>query len=98
MFRPAFRITPRITAAPMQTEACRQAVDDLPMDATILQHLRETAALAATRFSTFNEGNQLTLSEAKAAVKGALFGTENVGAIQLFGGFLQSRVADFTRV
>ena len=73
MFRPTFRITPRITSALMQIEACRQAVDDLPIDATVLQHLRETAALATTHFSTFIEGNRLTLPEVKAAIKGARF-------------------------
>ena len=73
MFRPTFRITPRITTALMQIEACRQAVDDLPIDATVLQHLRETAALATTHFSTFIEGNRLTLPEVKAAIKGARF-------------------------
>ena len=71
MFKPNFRITPKITSALMQIEACRQAINDLPIDATVLQHLRETAALITTHFSTQIEGNRLTLPEVAAAVKGA---------------------------
>ena len=57
----------------MQIEACRQAIDDLPIDATVLRHLRETAALATTHYSTFIEGNRLTLPEVREAIKGARF-------------------------
>ena len=71
MFTPTFRITAKITSALMQVEACRQAINDLPIDATVLQHLRETAALVTTHFSTQIEGNRLTLPEVAAAIKGA---------------------------
>lgn len=70
MFRPSFQITPKITSALMQIEACRQAIDDLPIDAGVLAHLRETAALVTTHFSTQIEGNRLTLPEVRAAIKG----------------------------
>jgi hypothetical protein len=60
MFKPNFRITPRITSALMQIEACRQAIDELPIDATVLRRLRETAALSTTHISTQIEGNRLT--------------------------------------
>jgi Fic family protein len=70
MFKPSFRITPKITSALMQIEACRQAIDELPIDATVLRHLRETAALMTTHFSTQIEGNRLTLPEVQAAIKG----------------------------
>src|SRR5271170_5323978 len=43
MFKPNFRITPKITSALMQIEACRQAIDELPIDATVLRHLRAVA-------------------------------------------------------
>ena len=71
MFNPNYRITPKITSALMQIEACRQAVNDLPIDANVLRHLRETAALVATHFSTQIEGNRLTLPEVRAAIQGA---------------------------
>jgi Fic family protein len=70
MFKPNFRITPRITSALMQIEACRQAIDELPIDATVLRRLRETAALLTTHFSTQIEGNRLTLPEVRAAIQG----------------------------
>ena len=73
MFRPNFRITAQITSALMQVESCRQAITDLPINAVVLQHLRETAALATTHFSTQIEGNRLTLPEVKAALKGEKF-------------------------
>ncbi len=73
MFRPNFKITPSIASALMQIEACRQAIDNLPIDATVLRHLRETAALATTHYSTYIEGNRLTLPEVRAAIKGARF-------------------------
>ena len=70
MFKPNFRITPQIASALMQIEACRQAIDELPIDATVLRRLRETAALSTTHFSTQIEGNRLTLPEVRAAIKG----------------------------
>ena len=70
MFKPSFRITPQITSALMQIEACRQAIDELPIDATVLRRLRETAALSTTHFSTQIEGNRLTLPEVRAAIEG----------------------------
>ena len=54
----------------MQIEACRQAIDKLPIDATLLRRLRETAALSTTHFSTQIEGNRLTLPEVRAAIQG----------------------------
>lgn len=71
MLDPSYRITPKITSALMLIEACRQAIHDLPIDATVLQHLRETAALVTTHFSTQIEGNRLTLPEVQAVIKGA---------------------------
>ena len=73
MFSPNFRITSQITNAHMQIESCRQAINDLPINAVMLQHLRETAALATTHFSTQIEGNRLTLPEVRAALKGEKF-------------------------
>jgi Fic family protein len=70
MFKSNFQITPKITSALMQIEACRQAIDELPIDATVLRHLRETAALMTTHFSTQIEGNRLTLPEVRAAIQG----------------------------
>jgi Fic family protein len=73
MFRPNFRLTPATVSALMRIEADKQAVDALPIDAAMLQHLRETAALATTHYSTFIEGNRLTLPEVRAARAGKTF-------------------------
>jgi Fic family protein len=73
MFRPNFRITPAAVAALMRIEAAKQAVGALPIDAAVLQHLRETAAFATTHYSTAIEGNRLTLPEVRAALTGKRF-------------------------
>ena len=73
MFTPAFRITPGITRALMQIEACRQAVLDLPIDVALLQSLRETARVASIHFSTMIEGNRLTEPQVREVLQGARF-------------------------
>ncbi len=60
MFKPRFRITPVMTKALMEIEACRHTIADLPLTATLLDALRETARLLATHYSTQIEGNRLT--------------------------------------
>ena len=70
MFTPRFRITPAIATALMTIEACRQAIADLPITATLLAALRETARLQATHYSTQIEGNRLTLAEVQAVLQG----------------------------
>jgi Fic family protein len=73
MFKPNFRLTPATASALMTIEGCRQAIEALPIDAAVLQQLRETAALATTHYSTFIEGNRLTLPEVRAARDGRKF-------------------------
>lgn len=71
MYDPQFRITPTIAKALMTIEACRQAIDDLPVTVTLLTALRETARLQATHYSTQIEGNRLTLAQVQDAISGA---------------------------
>ncbi len=73
MFTPAFRITPAITRALMQIEACRQAVLELPIDVALLQSLRETARVTSIHFSTMIEGNRLTEPQVREVLQGARF-------------------------
>lgn len=73
MFSPSFRITPAITRALMEIEACRQAVMALPIDVTVLQSLRETARIAAAHYSTMIEGNRLTEPQVREVLAGASF-------------------------
>ena len=71
MFAPSFRITPAITRALMDIEACRQAVLALPIDLVLLQGLRETARIASTHYSTMIEGNRLTEPQVRDVIAGA---------------------------
>lgn len=70
MFAPNFRLSPVAVSALMRIEADRQAVNALSIDAAVLQHLRETAALATTHYSTAIEGNRLTLLEVREVQAG----------------------------
>ncbi len=73
MFTPTFRITPAITRALMEIEACRQAVMALPIDVAMLRSLRETARIAAAHYSTMIEGNRLTEPQVREVLGGARF-------------------------
>jgi Fic family protein len=70
MFFSHFSITPAITKALMEIEACRQAIADLPLTARMLDALRETARLFTTHYSTQIEGNRLTQSQVQAVLHG----------------------------
>jgi Fic family protein len=71
VFRPIYRITPRISKDLMEIEAVRQAVIELPFDVEMLRSLRETARLLTTHYSTQIEGNRLTQAEVAEAVAGS---------------------------
>jgi Fic family protein len=73
MFTPRFAISPRLSQALLLIESLRLQLAGAHISAALLQSLRETAALAATHYSTFIEGNRLTLPEVGAVSKGAKF-------------------------
>jgi hypothetical protein len=50
-FAPEFVITPKIAGALMRIEAAREAVIHLPITASVLASLRETAKLHSTHYS-----------------------------------------------
>lgn len=52
----------------MRIERARQAVHDLPITASILASLRETARLYSTHYSTMIEGNRLTQEQVSQVV------------------------------
>jgi len=52
----------------MQIEAARALVDHMPLSPTAEAELRARALVRAAHFSTFIEGNRLTLEEAKAVI------------------------------
>ena len=59
-FDPKFTITPATANALMRIEAVKQAFVSLPLTPQMLAHLRETARLFSTHYSTMIEGNRLT--------------------------------------
>jgi Fic family protein len=55
----------------MRIEAARQAVQDLPITASVLATLRETARLYSTHYSTTIEGNRLTQDQVSRVIEKA---------------------------
>ncbi len=53
----------------MRIEAARQAVDNLPITASVLSTLRETARLFTTHYSTMIEGNRLTQEQVSRVIE-----------------------------
>jgi len=70
MFKPNFKITPKIQNALIQIETTRQVIDLLPISPKIIANLRKTAKLMTTHYSTEIEGNRLNLREVKKVVEG----------------------------
>ncbi|MEI8230203.1 MAG: Fic family protein [Candidatus Peregrinibacteria bacterium] len=70
MFKPKFSITSTMAKALMETEACRQAVTQLPLTVPMLDSLRRTARLLSTHFSTQIEGNKLSPSQVENVLEG----------------------------
>lgn len=68
MFQPSFQISPRLSKALMEIEACRQAVADLPITVRLLDSLRKSARLISTHYSTQIEGNRLTQEQVQDVV------------------------------
>lgn len=58
--QPTFNITSAIARDLIRIEAAKHIVDSLPIAPRLLAHLRETARLYPTHYSTMIEGNLLT--------------------------------------
>lgn len=54
----------------MRIEACRDAVQSLPLSVTMLEALRTSARLMSTHYSTQIEGNRLDAKQVQAVLKG----------------------------
>lgn len=68
MFKPNFIITPQIAQILMEIEALKQDINHLPITPVMLAHLRETAKLVSTRYSTYIEGNRLTQEQIDSVI------------------------------
>lgn len=62
-------ITPKIATYLMRIEAAKQAVQDLPINPSVLRTLRETARLFSTHYSTMIEGNRLTQEQVSRVIE-----------------------------
>ena len=65
---PKFAITPSIARGLMQIEAARALVDHTPLSPPAEAELRAHARVQAAHYSTFIEGNRLTLAQAEQVV------------------------------
>ncbi|MBL9173340.1 MAG: Fic family protein [Verrucomicrobiales bacterium] len=67
-FEPKFSLTAPIATDLMRIEGARQAVVHLPITASVLTTLRETARLFSTHYSTMIEGNRLTQDQVSKVI------------------------------
>jgi len=65
---PKFSITPAVARSLMQIEAARALVDRTPLSPAAEAELRAQARVHAAHYSTFIEGNRLTLAQAEQVV------------------------------
>jgi Fic family protein len=65
---PKYILIPSIARGLMQIEAARALVDHTPLSLAAEAELRARARVRAAHFSTFIEGNRLTLEEARAVI------------------------------
>ncbi len=68
---PRFTLTPAIARGLMQIEAARALVEHTTIPPAAEAELRAHARVRAVHYSTFIEGNRLTMSQAKAAIADA---------------------------
>ena len=68
IWSPRFTLTPSIARRLMQIEAARALVDQTPLSLAAEAELRSRARVRSAHFSTFIEGNRLTLEEARQVI------------------------------
>ncbi|MEA2045052.1 MAG: Fic family protein [Euryarchaeota archaeon] len=68
VWTPVYSLTPAILQGLMQIEAARALVDHTPLTPAAEAELRHLARVRATHYSTFIEGNRLTLDEAEKVI------------------------------
>ena len=68
LWSPRYTLTPAIARGLMQIEAARVLVDHTPLSPAAEAELRAQARVQAAHYSTFIEGNRLTLAQAKQVV------------------------------
>jgi len=69
MFKPVFTITPQITQLLIRVELLKQEIQKLPITPIVLSSLRQSARLQTMHYSTYIEGNRLTLDQVENLIK-----------------------------
>ena len=69
MFKPVFSITSQITNLLIRIELIKKEIQNLPITPTVLTSLRESTRLQTIHYSTFIEGNRLTLDQVEDLIK-----------------------------
>ncbi len=69
MFKPIYSITPQITQLLIDIELTKQEIQNLPITPTVLASLRESARLQTLHYSTYIEGNRLTLDQVEEFIE-----------------------------
>lgn len=67
-FDPIYKISPTIAQGLIRIERAKSHIMQLPLRASVLRSLRETARLASTHYSTKIEGNRLSFSEVEKVI------------------------------
>lgn len=69
MFKPIFSIDHQITQLLIRIELLKKEIQDLPITPTVLASLRESARLNTIHYSTYIEGNRLTLDQVQDLIQ-----------------------------
>ncbi|MGB9803114.1 Fic family protein [Desulfofundulus sp.] len=69
-WQPRYTITPAIARFLMEIEAAKAIVGHTPLPPWVENRLREKARVRASHYSTYIEGNRLTLEEAENVIRG----------------------------
>ena len=69
MFEPVFSITSKIANYLIKIGILKQEIQDLPITPTVLASLRESARLRTMHYSTYIEGNKLTLEQVEGIIQ-----------------------------
>lgn len=68
-WQPHYTITPAIAKALMEIEAAKVVVEHSPLPPSVENKLRQQARVRSSHFSTYIEGNRLTIKEAGAIIE-----------------------------
>lgn len=70
VFIPKYTVTAKMLQNLGRIELVKQSFDQQPLSPQLLYSLRETAKVTSVHYSTYIEGNKLTLNEVSAAIQG----------------------------